>query len=439
MSLIESLKSVGTLLMGRIFAKSLSFFFILSVARVSGVDQVGQLSLLLALSSGITILVGHGVPIFFLKCIPTSAQQKYQFLSGAYLFLSLSAIFILISSLALFCLAYLNFLGADLGTGFAFAITLIIPYGTVQLVLAALRALERDSSVVLIEILSACIPILILYGVSLYYANPASFDVRFAVLASYLGVSALSFFWVLTLLDERGNGGASLGSIKLTAKASRPFMWISLSMFANGYVSVFLVYALLGDAQLGVFHILNSLAGICLLILSVVNGWVAPKYAKSWKDADLRTLRELSWRANGIAFLLSMPIFIALVLFGEQILSFYEISSRTAYSTLLCMVLFQCVNLYFCSAGYLLAMTGNNGFYAKLVLASACVDGFLTYALAPSIGLLGAAVGGGLGLVIWNLGCFYKCQQVLGFSPSWYPTVKLEVKFEHRYQAKDQS
>jgi O-antigen/teichoic acid export membrane protein len=122
---------------------------------------------------------------------------------------------------------------------------------------------------------------------------------------------------------------------------------------------------------------------------------------------------------------LALPIFFGLAVFAEQLLNMYEIYSRETHLVLGTMILFQGINLYLSSVGYLLAMSGNDRYYSKLVVISAIIDGVLSFILIPLYGLLGAAIGGGVALAFWNIASFIKCKKIFGFSPSWYPGYKI--------------
>ena len=418
--LLDSLKSIFLLLCGRVCAKVLSFLFILFVSQEFGVVSVGQIALLYTLASGAAIIAGCGIPTYFLKSMAIADDKRYVFISGNYSVITLSLILggVCISILLAGGLYYLD--PETLSTVFC-ALVLFIPYGLVQLNLSALRALAKDWSVVIVDLTVSALPIIFLFLVIRLFNNPYQFDVKYTIIAAYVITLGLSLHIVLRHLQFKLKTSINAKNIYSPIVKARSFFLVTFSMFLNGYISIFIIYSLLGSEQLGVFYIVNSLTGICLIILTVVNSWIAPQFAKAYQDNDIQYLGILSRKANSLALVLALPIFLILVLFAEEILNMYGIYSENTHKVLVSMVLFQAINLYLCSSGYLLAMSGNEKFYAKLIVLSAVIDGVSSFVLIPYLGLLGAAIGGGLALGFWNAACFIKCKKVFGFSPSWYP------------------
>ena len=63
---VKSIQSVLLLLLGKVTAKALSFWFILLVSQIYGVDTVGEISLLYTFAAGLAIFTSAGIPIYFL-------------------------------------------------------------------------------------------------------------------------------------------------------------------------------------------------------------------------------------------------------------------------------------------------------------------------------------------------------------------------------------
>ena len=422
---VKSIQSVLLLLFGKVTAKALSFCFILLVTQIYGVETVGEISLLYALVGGLAIFTSAGIPIYFLKSIAVSSDKRFIFITGNYSVILLSFIAILI-----FIILY--FLGGSLilnrGTlnSVIFASALLIPYALVQLNQAALRAISKDRSIVIIDLIVSSVPITVLFFCSMStYADPDNIDVRLLIIVSYIFAMGISLFLVMKHMEVKARVYVNVKNIISSIIKARSFFAISIAQFLNGYISIFLIYSLLGTEKLGIFYILSSFSGISLIILGVVNSWIAPQFAKAYDANEIEYLGSLSRKANFSAIALASPIFMGLAIFAKQLLDMYEIYSQETHLVLGAMILFQVLNLYLSSVGYLLAMSGNHRYYSKLVAISAGITGVLSFILIPLYGLLGAAIGGGVALAFWNIASFIKCKKIFGFSPAWHPGYKI--------------
>jgi O-antigen/teichoic acid export membrane protein len=196
---------------------------------------------------------------------------------------------------------------------------------------------------------------------------------------------------------------------------------MSISSYLNGYVSVFLIYIYLSEEVLGVYYILESLAGLSAIILTVINSWIAPDFAKVNKERRFEYLGYISRRANFLAFVLYLPVVFILASMGNEILRSYGIEYLGASRVLKIMLAFQLVNVYFSSVGLLLAMTGNEKYMSRIMLLSFIVNVILCYSLIPPFGLIGAALSGGIALVFWNFLAAKESFRRIGYSPVWLP------------------
>jgi O-antigen/teichoic acid export membrane protein len=155
--------------------------------------------------------------------------------------------------------------------------------------------------------------------------------------------------------------------------------------------------------QVGIYSAASRVADVVVFGLISANAIAAPMIARlhsTGRHEELQRMVRLA--ATGI-FLLTMPIALALLIFGHQILGLFGQGFSAGYPVLVILVCGQLVNALAGPVGYLMTMTGHQTKAMKIVGVSAIMNLALNGLLIPIFGMTGAAIATAVSTATWNI------------------------------------
>jgi O-antigen/teichoic acid export membrane protein len=156
-------------------------------------------------------------------------------------------------------------------------------------------------------------------------------------------------------------------------------------------------------------------AMLASFVLMVVNMVVAPRYARMWKEKDLKRIKRLAKWSTRSMTLMVLPVVTILIVYSSEILSMFGQDFAGGANLLIIMVLGQLVNVGTGSVGYLLNMTGNEAIYRALTIISGVFGMLLAYFLISTLGVLGGALAFTLSGIFQNILGVIAVRKKLGF------------------------
>jgi O-antigen/teichoic acid export membrane protein len=161
--------------------------------------------------------------------------------------------------------------------------------------------------------------------------------------------------------------------------------------------------AVRGSAAVGTYTAAHKGADLIAFLLLAQNAAFASTAASLYATGDLARLQRLVTRLSRWTLLLSAPVALLLIVFGDRFLQFYGPQFPAARSALAILSFGQLANVGMGSVGLLLIMTGNEREAAKAVGAAGLANITLTAALSPHWGSEGAAVAYAASMILWNV------------------------------------
>ena len=183
-----------------------------------------------------------------------------------------------------------------------------------------------------------------------------------------------------------------------------PLMLLGGFQRLNQEFGVIVVGQIDGAAAAGVLRIAGRAAELVSFVLSAFSLAIAPSFSRLHALNDAAELSRLAGRATRVAFLMSLPIAVPLILAGGPILRLLYGPELVVGATALAILsLGQLVNVTSGPVGSLLTMTGHERDSARGVLLTLPVSVTLTALLAWRWGISGAAIGLAVGLAFKNV------------------------------------
>ena len=198
-------------------------------------------------------------------------------------------------------------------------------------------------------------------------------------------------------------------------RSALPFMVISGMFVINARTGAVMLGALESPAAVGLYVVASRGADLIAMVLLAVNTAFAPTLARLFAQGQRRQLEHTVARSTRLITLVSLPLALGFILFGDLFLRLFGPEFAAARTTLVILSLGQLVNAATGTVGMLLNMTGHERDTALAVGVSAVLNVVLNLLLIPRFGLSGAAIATALGTLVWNVLLSLFVYRRLGF------------------------
>jgi O-antigen/teichoic acid export membrane protein len=196
-------------------------------------------------------------------------------------------------------------------------------------------------------------------------------------------------------------------------------MWLSALLdTANQYLEVIVIGFFLGPAVAALYFVATRITNVFSMIAASMTGYATSRisalYHTGARDELQQTLRSLAV----IAALLAGGAFLAIVFGGKWLLWSFGTIYVSSYPALIVLAMGGVFSALTGPAAYLLLLTGNEGAYPRIMAAGLCARFLLIAALAPSFGLMGAAIAWSISAAGLSLALVLACYRLVRIDPS---------------------
>ncbi|WP_432472046.1 flippase [Amphritea sp. HPY] len=418
--LVKSFVGVGVM---KLISIPISLLSSIILARSLGPEVFGQYSFVMALIALIALPVHGGMPQLVTREVSRFASYKvwpnYKgLIKASYAWVLGMSVLIIV----LYCLSYSVGLISDEGKWSMLLVAIfIIPLtGLSSICNGVVKGLGLP---VYSEIPGQLIqPILLL----MFVAVMALFKSVNGMVAIWIQlISSMIVFFVACYIFNQFQP-VKLSGVKTEyclsewGKALLPFSVLALVSTLNVQIAVVILGLVGTDGQVATMRIAERGSQFVVLSLTLVNLIIAPHIVRAYHEGNRSKLQKLAKQCARGSVIISLPIAIVLICWGEVLISitFGNEYVSSSYTPLVILVLAQLFNVFIGSVGHLLSMSGferdtlvGHGF-GLVINASLCLI------LSPQYGAVGAAIGVALGIVIWNLILSYMVVRRLGVKPT---------------------
>ncbi len=186
-------------------------------------------------------------------------------------------------------------------------------------------------------------------------------------------------------------------------RSAWPLWLISLMIVVNVQADVIMLGSLRGKAETGLYAVAARGAQLISFILIAVNAVLGPAVAGLHASGDLARLQRVITRSARAVLGLTVPVAVALILFGDWFLLLFGRSFTEGHTALVILCVGQIVNSGMGSVGLILIMTGHDWDALGGLAFGAALNILLNALLIPRWGLQGAAVATASSMIAWNL------------------------------------
>lgn len=307
------------------------------------------------------------------------------------------------------------------------------PLGSALIVnISVLHAFKRNKLAQFLDQLVKPILVVICFSV-LWAINALAGDFAlFSYIASAFVCLGFSFFMVNACirheLDQSRSVVSSSYDVRSWNVSSTTLAWAVAIHALSTRLDVVLLGILSTSFDVGLYHVAARIAVLSSVLLVLFNMIIGPRAARMLADGETDMLQhQISGFIRWIC-VATLPWFILLVFFSQEILALFGEEYVAADLVLAILAVAQAINIATGPAGTLL----NAGKREKDLLVSVWIgllsSAVLLTTLIPVYGLLGAAVATASGVVLMNIYASIRVYQLFGINPTVFSTKFLKVR-----------
>jgi len=197
--------------------------------------------------------------------------------------------------------------------------------------------------------------------------------------------------------------------------ASISLALLSSTAIINAQTGVVLLGALSTPEAAGLYSVAQRGALLVAFPLAAVNAAIAPTAARLWSAGDRARLQRLvTLSARGV-LVASLPIGLAFIVFGRQLLTFlFGAEFAAADDSLVILSVGQLANAATGSVAVLLVMSGHQRRATVALASGAVLNVIIGIALIPGLAETGAAIAAATSLIVSNLLMAFDARRTMG-------------------------
>jgi len=407
----EMLKGV----VGSVFVKLLTITATLLasvlLARILGAKGYGEYSFAMTLAAPLVMFSQLGMPMLIVRETAKNHQsQNWGEMLGLWQWTSNIALKLAVPlCTAAFGLAYLlsESNNGPIGTALMWALLAVPAVILLNLKAAALKGLRRVVLSLFIDTFLPKIILILFLLIALTPAGAATLTADSAARLYFISmVIALLLGWALFKKSEPFSRAARPKPVfqsGVWVAAAMPLAFLVAVRAANQHVAVLSMGAFSDAESIGIYRAAAQLATNVSMGIGIVNMVALPYFARFHAAGDIVRLQKLAKYCARTSLAIAVPLALFLFLFGEPVLKkLFGQEFGAGYVVLTILILAQVANAGFGPVAALLNMTGHARETVKGVATATTLNIVMCLILVPFLGMLGAAIGVGLALVLWN-------------------------------------
>lgn len=425
----EVLSDSSISFMAKILGLLLGFGLNLIIARYYGARELGVYSIISSVFA-ITLILGVlGINTSILRLLPEQIA-KYSYNSAYYLFWKTFKI-VLISSIMLSIGIYMFsweiaediFHKTYLYPLFLLTAFIIIFQSLGNLSIASIRALRNIKLYAFLQIFTPISQIIILVLLTVYFYQ--EFNAAYSLMISYVLTAIVAFYALIKLFAQKREKTDTVSPVrsKNIVTISLPMMITTVMSFIVTQTDILMLGSMSSTESVGIYAVAMKLALLTSFILASVNIVLAPKISELYYSHKHDELQSVVQKTTKMIALLSLPIVVVLIVFGEFILSFFGTEFVLGYMALVFLLVGQIFSVFSGPAEFFLNMTGHQKELNIITIICAILNIVLNYFLIPIYGIEGAASASMFSLILMKIVALVYIKMNFGFYMIYLPTL----------------
>ena len=403
---------------GAVAAAGLSIF----LARILGPGQYGIFSFTYSLLFLFALLAKFGTDTASMRYISSYLSEKdtYKLLNFLKLALTVVVLGSLISILIFYSLFHFKFFNTN-----SFPDAMLIP-ALIGIPLLALLHLAQYSlrgfhAIVLSQIPESILrPSILFLGCLFLWMGEKHLDAVTVINLNNLSllIACLVAAYLLFKRIPKSYNSISKLPYKSIIFSLTSFTLISGIHLVLSQTDILMLGFSTSPDKVGYYAAAARIGILVVFTLNAVSSALAPIISSLHSKNEIEKLEKIANFSSKLSFYSTLPIFLMIIFFGEQILSFFGEEFKFAYHALVILSLGQLVKSFFGPIGFLLTMTGEEKTATKIYGTSAIVNVLLNFLLIPILGIKGAAISTAASSILAQILAALVVKRNLNFIPN---------------------
>tara|TARA_B100000902_G_scaffold163425_2_gene158617 strand:+ start:38715 stop:40073 length:1359 start_codon:yes stop_codon:yes gene_type:complete len=261
----------------------------------------------------------------------------------------------------------------------------------------------------------------------------------YAYLISILIICILSFISFRYSFLKKSSGIISaeekIRSYKSLFQISLPLMFAQSVQFIMAWTDKLMLAAIdtpevnsgirTNSEEVGIYHTAFKLSMFAAVALMSVNSIAAPKFAEMYGNNNIEGLKKIVNQSTKIIFWTTIPLVFIFFLIPDFLLGLFGDEFRVGVFAFILLSVGRLVSSFCGSVGGVLQMTGNQNYFASILMIGAIMNVILNIFLIPLHGINGAAISSMISLTFWNIAMVIVVKKKFGFYSFYIPFLKI--------------
>lgn len=395
------------------------------LARVLGAEGFGMYNYALSVVLILSIPTQLGLPNLLIRFIPNyESREEWAKIKGLLSFTNTAVLvlsLIIITAAFIYVWLRMSFQN-EITQTFAWALGLLPLLALGALRASALRGLRHIVLGLAPDMIVRTVSFLILLILTYYIIGAEYFSASNAMVMHVISAGIafiIGSYWLYMRMPQLVKKIKSKFETRIWLTVSFPFMLTGSMHIINGRIDIVLLGWFRTVSEVGYYEVAVRGAAFILLGLTITNQIIGPYISKFFAEKDSDRLKKIIITAMRLNIIVSVPIAIALILFGDVIIGFiFGVEFAISYKALVILSFSQLINVFSGAVALLLNMTGYERQVLYAVASSAILNFLLNIILIPIYGIVGAAVATLITTALWNISLVLYSFKELGIDPS---------------------
>ncbi|NNK59755.1 MAG: oligosaccharide flippase family protein [Flavobacteriaceae bacterium] len=245
--------------------------------------------------------------------------------------------------------------------------------------------------------------LLLIFVLALVYFNAIDYLLE-AFIISFLLLSAYSTFLIVFKMRRLKTVKDAYNiSYKEILKVSFPMSFSLISLLIMQSFDIYVLEKFFSFKTVAYYGIAIKISAVVGIILTSINATIAPQISKLFFADEMSNLRQVIKKATTLNVILTIPLILFLIIFSNNILSFFGSNYILAQQALYIILFGQIINALCGPVGLYLNMTGRQNLFQKVLLIALVINIVMNLVLIPKYEMIGAAISTAFSFTMWNL------------------------------------
>lgn len=207
----------------------------------------------------------------------------------------------------------------------------------------------------------------------------------------------------------------SVISYKKILYTGLPMMLSGLMIYLLNWTDILMLGAMKSAEDVGIYNASFKLGFLVLIVIASINVIIGPKLSELYQKNDMAAFRKVVHRSTQLSIILTVPIVIFLLLFGDILLNYLGTNFKDGKPVLIIITISSFFSVICGNVDQILNMSQHQNFFMKINWVCLLINFLLNLFLIPQYGIKGSAAASLITTIVINTACLWFIKKKFGF------------------------